>query len=347
MGYSIVSLKEFGGPEVLAVETIGEIPEPGDSEVRVKVLACSAAFTDTLIRRGIYPEVRQIPPITPGYDMIGVVDKLGDGVTHLAVGEKVAELTITGSYSEYMILEADRLIPVPDGLDDVEAIALILSYVTAHQMLTRVAKVQAGDSVLIHGAGGVVGQALVQLGAVLGLKMYGTASLSQHEALRERGCEPIDYKNEDFVRTIRSKEPNGLTAVFDALGRNHFRRSLKVLARTGTLVAYGSYMATSSAELAKDFLMVNVWNLLPWRPSAAFYSIGAWHRQHHNWFKDDLSTLFLWLAQGKIKPSISKTMKLEEAAQAHALLENGQAGGKIVLLVGNPDLPGTGATTIE
>jgi len=334
MPYKTVTLNEFGGPNVLVVENISEIPEPGPGEVRIKVLACSAAYTDTLIRRGIYPDVKQKPPITLGYDMIGIVDRVGDGVSDLAEGDKLAGLSILGSYSEYMILAANKLVRVPGDLDDVEALSLILSYVTAFQMLTRLANVQPGDSVLIHGAGGAVGNALVQLGAAMRLKMYGTASISQHDNLRELGCEPIDYKKDDFVHKMRSYAPQGVNAVFDAVGGDHFKRSLRVLANHGTLVAYGSYNAASSAGLIKDFLLVRFWDLLPWLPSTAFYSIGAWHSKHHDWFREDLSTLFQWLSEGKIRPAISHRMTLEEASKAHELLESGQAKGKIVLLVG-------------
>ncbi|MDI9245360.1 medium chain dehydrogenase/reductase family protein [Marinobacter sp. CHS3-4] len=334
MPYKKVTLYEFGGPDVLKVENIAEIPEPGSGEARVKVLACSAAYTDTLIRRGIYPDVKQKPPITLGYDMIGVVDKVGGGVDNLAEGDKVAELTILGAYSEYMILDAKQLVRVPDGLDDVDALSLILSYVTAFQMLTRLAKVQAGDSVLIHGAGGAVGNALVRLGAAMKLKMYGTASGSHHDRLRDLGCEPIDYKKEDFVLRMKSYAPKGVNAVFDAMGTDHFKRSLKVIANHGTLVAYGSYNSTSSADLIKDFLRVSLWDLLPWLPSTAFYSIGAWHRKHHDWFKEDLLTLFQWLSEGKISPEVSHRMKLEEGLKAHELLDSGQAKGKVVLMIG-------------
>jgi NADPH2:quinone reductase len=334
MSYKKVILSEFGGPDVLVVEKVTEVPEPGPGEVRVKVLACSAAYTDTLIRRGIYPDVKQKPPITLGYDMIGIVDKVGDQVGHLAKGDKVAELTILGSYSEYMVLAAEQLVQVPEDLDDLEALSLILSYVTAFQMLTRLAKVQAGDSVLIHGAGGAVGNALVQLGAAMNLRMYVTASISQHDHLRNQGCEPIDYKTDDFVLRMKSYEPKGVNAVFDSLGGDHFKRSLKVTADRGTLVAYGSYNAASSAGLIKDFLLVSLWGLLPWLPSTAFYSIGGWHNKHHDWFKEDLLTLFKWLSERKISPVVSQKMKLEEASRAHGLLDSGQAKGKIVLMVG-------------
>ncbi|MDX1818726.1 MAG: medium chain dehydrogenase/reductase family protein [Marinobacter sp.] len=334
MTYKAVILTAFGGPDVLQVESINELPEPEEGEVRIRVLACSASYTDTLIRRGIYPDVSEQPPFIPGYDMVGVVDKPGSGVTSVAVGDKVAALTITGAYAEYVVLPADQLVRVPQNVDDAEAVSLILTYVAAYQMLTRSAQVKEGDAVLIHGAGGAVGSALLQLGALLKLRMYGTASKSQHEWLRRSGCEPIDYRKDDFVGTIRAKEPEGLDAVFDGIGGNNLKRSVKVLGKKGRLVAYGSYNATSSKDLVRDFLRVNLWNILPWRPSATFYSIGAWHRQHLDWFKQDLTTLLDWLAEGTITPFISRKMALEEVSAAHELLDKGAAGGKIVLRVG-------------
>ena len=333
MGYKCISLRKFGGPEVLEVEKRETEPDPQKGEVRIKVLATSAAYTDTLIRRGIYPDVKEKPPIVPGHDMVGVVDKLGDGVTEFAEGEKVAELTTIGAYSEYMTLPAARLVPVPDDVDHAEAVSLILTFVTAYQMLTRMAKLTSGQSVLIHGACGAVGNALVQLGSILKLKMYGTASKSQHGYLREFGCVPIDYESEDFVREVGKRERNGVDAVFDPIGGENFRRSLKTLGKGGKLVAFGSYNAGSGLELIVDFLRVKVWNITPWLPATTFYSIGAWHKKRHSWFREDLTKLFQWLSEGKIKPAVRKKMKLEEAAVAHELVENNRVKGKIVLLV--------------
>lgn len=333
MEYKFISINRFGGPEVLEVEKRKSAPEPQQGEVRIKVLATSAAFTDTLIRRGIYPDIKDKPPIIPGYDMVGVVDKIGDGVTKYIEGDKVAELTIIGAYSEYMILSAARLIPVPDEVDPAEAVSLILTYTTAYQMLTRAAKVKPGQTILIHGASGAVGSALLQLGSILDLKMYGTASKSQHEFLREFGCVPIDYKNEDFVQEIGKVENNGINAVFDPIGGDNFKRSLKVIGKNGKLVAFGSFYAGSRMDLIVDFLRVKIWNMIPWLPSTIFYSIGDWHKKHHQWFQQDLAKLFQWLSEGKIKPTISRKMKLEEAATAHQLIENGGIKGKIILLV--------------
>lgn len=332
MKYKFIRLKKFGGPEVLEVETKNGLPEPQKGEVRVKVLATSAAFTDTLIRRGIYPDVKEKPPITPGYDMVGIVDKLGEGVAELKIGQRVAELTITGAYAEYITINAAQLIPVPKELDAAEAVSLILSYVTAYQMLTRSASLRTEEAILIHGAGGAVGSALIQLGSVLGLKMYGTASKPQHDSLREFDCYPIDYRNEDFEEVINQHEKKGLMAVFDPIGGENFKRSMKVLNPRGKLIAYGSYNADSKMELIKDFLRVKIWNMLPWKPSTSFYSIGALHKKHHEWFKADLTKLFELLLEGKIQPNIAQKMNLEEASKAHELLEKGGINGKIVLL---------------
>src|SRR6266852_1644597 len=168
--------------------------------------------------------------------MVGVVDQLGAGVTHLKLGQRVADLTVIGAYSEYLCLPASRLTPVPEGLDPAEAVSLVLSYVTAYQMLHRVAKVEPGQRILIHGAGGAVGEAMLQLGKLLDLEIYGTASKSKHELVKRLGATPIDYQREDFVERVRSLTGDGVDAAFDPIGGDNFKRSFSVLRRGGKLV---------------------------------------------------------------------------------------------------------------
>ncbi len=333
MSYQFILIEKFGGPEVLTLKESALLPDPDKNKVRIKVLATSAAFTDTLIRRGIYPDVRDQPPITPGYDMIGLVDKVGEYAGSWEEGEMVAALTVTGAYSQYMVLPSDQLVKVPKSIPAAEGVSLILSYVTAYQMLTRSAKVKAGNKVLIHGAGGAVGSALVQVGKTLGLKMYCTASKNQEELLKESGCHFIDYKSNDFAQKLQQLEPEGLDAVFDPFGGANFTKSLKVLQKSGILVAYGSYNASSKFGLIKDFLRTKLWNLLPWMPNTTFYSIGDWHKKHFDWFKEDLDILFNWYLDGQLKPIIAKKMKLSEAPIAHRLIEKGGLMGKIVLIM--------------
>ncbi|MBT3712217.1 MAG: alcohol dehydrogenase catalytic domain-containing protein, partial [Anaerolineae bacterium] len=156
MSYKKVVLNEFGGPEVLQVVEEANLPEPGAGEVRIKILAASATFTDTMVRKGIYFGFKETPPLSPGYDMVGIVDKVGSGVSGLTPGLLVADLIVYGAYTEYMLRPADSLVPVPAELDPAEAVSMVLSYVSAYQMLHRVAKVKRGQSILVHGAGGAV-----------------------------------------------------------------------------------------------------------------------------------------------------------------------------------------------
>jgi NADPH:quinone reductase-like Zn-dependent oxidoreductase len=335
MSYKRVIMSRFGGPEVLEVVEESALPEPMPGEVRIKVLATSAAFTDVMIRKGKYPDVKQKPPFSLGYDMIGMVDKLGEGASRFKVGQRVADLTIIGAYSEYLCLPESRLTPVPDSLDPAEAVSLILSYVTAYQMLRRTAKVKPNQRILVHGAGGAVGTAMLQLGKWLGLDMYGTASKSKHELVSGLEATPIDYRNEDVGRRIRDLTGDGVDAAFDPIGGDSFKRSFHVLRRGGTLVAYGIYNAVmgKGGSIPMDFLRLKLWNLFPNGRSATFYSIAALRQKHEEWFSEDLTTLFDLLEQGKIKPIIAARMPLTEVVHAHERIENAEVQGKIVLMV--------------
>ncbi len=227
MSYKKVILNEFGGPQVLQVVEEAALPEPEAGDVRIKVLVASATFTDTMVRKGIYYGFKETPPLSPGYDMVGAVDKLGAGVTGIEIGQMVADLTVFGAYTEYMLRLADSPVPVPAGLDPAEAVSMVLSYVTAYQMLHRIAKVQRGQKILVHGAGGAVGTALLELGALLDLEMYGTASKTKHELVKSLGGTPIDYKSEDFL--VKMEAIGGVDAAFDAIGGDNFKRSFESL----------------------------------------------------------------------------------------------------------------------
>ncbi|NOY55553.1 MAG: zinc-binding dehydrogenase [Actinobacteria bacterium] len=335
MGYRRVVITEFGGPDVLEVVEEAVLPEPGPGEVRVKVQATSACFTDTMVRKGVYYGLKQKPPFSPGYDLVGVVDKLGEDVTKFEVGEAVADLTVWGAYAEYICRSERSLVPVPAGLDPSEAVSLVLSYVTAHQMLHRSAHMQRGQSILVHAAGGAVGTALLQLGRLAGLQMYGTASEPKHDLVAELGATPIDYRSEDFVARVRALTGQGVDAVFDAIGGDNFKRSLASLGPGGKLVAYGFYDSAMGrgGSVPLEFMRVVLWNFLPNRRSTAFYQIGALRKKHPDWFREDLTALFDLLVQGKIRPVIAKRMELEEAAQAHRLVEQAAVQGRIVLVV--------------
>jgi NADPH:quinone reductase-like Zn-dependent oxidoreductase len=333
MNYKKIILNEFGGPEVLKLVTKTTLPEPGENEVRIKILAASATFTDTMVRKGVYYGFKETPPLSPGYDMVGLVDKLGGNVEGLEIGQMVADLTVWGAYTEYMIRPADSLVNVPTNLDPAEAVSMVLSYLTAYQMLHRVAKVQPGQRILVHGAGGAVGTALLELGKLVDLKMIGTASKSKHELVNKLGATPVDYNTEDFVDVVQKL--GGVDAAFDAVSGENFKRSFNALKKGGILIPYGFYDQAMGrgGNVAIDFIKVALWDKLPNGKRTSFYSIGDLRKKHPDWFREDLAALFKLLKEGKIKPSIEQRMQLEDALKAHELIEQAAVKGRIVLMM--------------
>src|SRR5215208_3242842 len=229
MIYKSVIVTKRGCPEVLQVIE-NNLREPSAQEVRIKVLAAPICLPDVTARYGQTPFCPKVP-FTPGYAVIGTIDATGNDVTDIETGDRVAALTAFGGYAEYIYWDAERLIPVPNFLDPAKAIPLILNYIVAYQMMHRSARVKAGDKVLIIGASGGIGTALLQLGKLADLKMYGIASKSKHAILKEYGAIPIDYRTQGFVEVIRQAEPQGLDAVLDGMGGEYFGRSYSLLRR--------------------------------------------------------------------------------------------------------------------
>lgn len=234
-----IIVTHYGGPDALQLLE-EECPEPKRGEVRVRVLAAGVSLPDVMAREGIHPETPSVP-FTPGWDLIGTVDRVGQGVTEIVPGQIVAAMPISGAYAEFVCLPQRELIPVPSGLDAAEGVSLILNYITAHQMLHRSAKVRSGQRLLIHGASGGVGTALLQLGRLVGLEMYGTCSSRGAAAVSELGGIPIDYQQQDFVMEMQSLTNPGADVVFDSMGGAHIWRSRKALRRGGKVVALWTY----------------------------------------------------------------------------------------------------------
>ena len=229
-----------GGPEVLEV-VVEDVPEPGPDEIRVKTVAAGVSGYDVMLRRHWFPG--QKLPYTPGEDVVGLVDKLGAGVTGLEVGQRVALWTFgdAGGYAEYVVQPAVRAVPVPTDLDAVDAVALIVNYLTASLAMNQMAGVQPGERMLVHGAAGGVGSALVQLGTQAGLGVYGTASEYNHDLVESLGAVPIDYRNHDFVAKIRDLTADGVDVVFDVIGGGRqLWRSSRVLRKGGRLIMLGN-----------------------------------------------------------------------------------------------------------
>jgi len=344
MRHTRIIVTRYGGPEELrAVEE--ECPEPNGGEVRVRVLAAGVALPDLMMREGIHPETPSLP-FTPGWDLVGVVERLGKGVSGIEPGQIVAALPIHGAYAELVCLPHRELVPVPSGLDPAEGVSLVLNYITAYQMLHRSARVKPGQRVLIHGASGGVGTALLQLGRLGGLKMYGTCSSHGASAVSELGGIPIDYRQLDFVQEIRRLTHEGVDVVFDSIGGAHIWRSRKALRPGGRVVAYGLTGMLREGRLASGrpgrrhrFRGVAIFGvyiaggwLLPGRKRVTPYSIQWLKRIRPAWFRQDLIALFDLLQQKKITPLVAKRFPLAEARDAHELLGSGGVTGKIVLV---------------
>jgi NADPH:quinone reductase len=344
MKHTRIIVTQYGGPDALQVLE-EEYPEPRHGEVRVRVLAAGVSLPDLLMREGVHPETPPLP-FTPGWDLIGVVDRLGDGVSGLEPGQIVAALPISGAYAEFVCLSESELVPVPPGLDPAEAVSLILNYVTAYQMLHRSVKVRQGQRVLIHGAAGGVGSALLQLGRLAALETYGTCSSRGAATVSDLGGIPIDYQHQDFVEEIRRLTSEGVDAVFDSIGGTHIWRSRKALRPGGTVVAYGLTSSLHEGRLASGrsggrhrlhgipifgLYIIGSW-LLPGRKRVVPYSIQWLKRVRPALFRQDLIALLDLLHKQKIKPLIAHRFPLVEARQAHELLGKGGVIGKIVLI---------------
>jgi NADPH:quinone reductase-like Zn-dependent oxidoreductase len=336
MSWIHIDLIEFGGPEKLKVieETI--LPEPKEKEIRVKVLTAGTGFTDTVIRQGQYVDVKEKPPFTLGYDWFGVIDKVGEGVEGFKQGDFVADMPVIGGYTQYLCVKADQVVKCPAELNPAEAVCMILSYGTAYQMLTRECKLEKGDKILVHAAGGAVGTALLELARMMGLEVYGTASKAKHDIVRSFGATPIDYKNEDFVERTMALSNGGVQAVFDTIGGKNWQRSYQCLTKGGKLVGFGALQVTTGEEKVPSLLwgffkLLVLWKLLPNGKSSSFYNIQHRRDKNLNEFKGDIQTLMHWLKQGKLKPAVANIVPLEKAAEVHALIDSAQIAGKVVL----------------
>ena len=344
MKHTRIIVTHYGGPDELQLLE-EDCPEPKAGEVRVRVLAAGVSLPDLLMREGVHPETPPVP-FTPGWDLVGVVDRLGDGISVLEPGQIVAALPISGAYAEFVCLPQRELVPVPSGLDPAEAVSLVLNYITAYQMLHRSVKVRKGQRVLIHGAAGGVGSALLQLGRLIGLEMYGTCSPLGASAVSDLGAIPIDYRQVDFVEEIYRLTGEGVDVVFDGIGGTHIWRSRKALRPGGRVVAYGLTGSLSGGRLGSGhsgrrqrFREIRIFGLyiaggwlLPGRKRVVPYSIQWLKRLKPALFRQDLIALLDLLQQQKVKPLIAQRFPLAEARQAHELLGKGGVTGKIVLV---------------
>ena len=344
MSWQHVRISRFGGPDVLELVEETTIPDPGPGEVRIKVLAAGTGFTDSFIRRGRYPDFKGPLPFTPGYDLVGVVEKAGSGVSAPRVGQMVADLCVVGGYAQYAIRPARFLVPVPDGVDVSEAVCIPLAYLTAFQMLTRYRRFSQGETILVIGASGTVGTALLDLARHFGLKAIGTCSAANVATVEKFGAVAIDYRAGDFVAAVRKLTAGrtggaGVDAAFDAIGGSHFARSFACLAPGGILIGYGSQTMAIGHEniiaAGLGLVRLKLWGALSalfHGRHARWYSITDRRVSHPEEFKSDMAALFELLRSGAIHPVVVGREPLAAAKDVHARIDAGGFGGKIVLL---------------
>jgi NADPH2:quinone reductase len=336
MTYQRVVITRFGGPDVLRLIE-DRLPDPAPGEVRLRVEAAGVGYTDIAQRVGVYPTAPRLP-FTPGYDVTGVIDAVGPDVSGVQPGQTVVALVYNGvgGYSQYLNLPAASVVPAPAQLDPAARVAIVTNYLTAYQMLHRLARIRLGERILIHSAGGGVGTALLQLGQLAKQEMYGTASAGKFELLRHYGATPIDYQREDFVARVRELTGDGVDVAFDAIGGRHYRRSFATLRNGGRLIGYGLQAALpGGARQASAFVgallrmpRYSPFGLLPSSRGVFGYGVNT----RPDWHPEDLAILVRLLGEGKIAPHIAARLPLAEAAQAHDLLGRGGVQGKIVLL---------------
>ena len=326
-----VVVSQHGGPEVLQVRE-EDLPKPGDGEVRLTVLTAGVSGYDLMHRRsGRLPGTPKVP-FTLGIDVVGTIDEIGPGVSGLELGARVAAgpLEDFGGYSEFMCVSADLLVPVPDGVDSAEAVCVVVDYLTADVMLHQAAKVRNGESVLVQGAAGGVGTALLELGRLADLDMYGTASQHNLELVSALGATPIDYQTDDFVARIRELTGEGVDVVFDPIGgARQLWRSYQALRKGGRLVWFG-VAATAKyglrvipASLATRLFLA----LIPDGKRAPMSpDVGKTDQ------RERLAALLDLVKTGEIKPVVTERVPLAEAARAHEIVESGGHAGKVVLV---------------
>jgi NADPH:quinone reductase-like Zn-dependent oxidoreductase len=334
-----VVIPRHGGPDVLELREAPD-PTPGEGEVRIAVAAAGVNFADVMARLGLYPDAPR-PPLVAGYEVAGIVDAAGRGVTRVREGDRVIALTRFGGYATSVVVPeafafATRAVP-----SDAEAAALPVNYLTALIALYRIANVTAGETVLIHGAGGGVGIAAIQLARLRRAVIIGTASAAKHDSLRGFGVDHIiDRHAGDVAAEVRRITKNrGVDVILDPIGGKSFKTSYRLLAPLGRLVLYG-VSAVAPGERRSWWRAGRAMLQMPsFKPTSLMgHNRGVFglnlahlwneHRQLESW----MQLLLLELEGGRLQPIVSRTFPLERAADAHRFMQSRANVGKVVLI---------------
>jgi len=333
-----VVIVRHGGPDELKTRDLPD-PVPGDGEIRIAVRAAGVNFADVMARLGLYPDAPK-PPVVVGYEVSGGVDAVGGGVTTHRVGDRVVALTRFGGYADRVVVPAAFAFPIPDGLDCATAAAIPVNYLTALIALYRMANVTAGETVLIHGAGGGVGIAATQLSRLRGATIIGTASAAKHDAIREHGVRhAIDYRTADVVVEVRRlTNGRGVDVVLDPIGGRSFADSYRLLAPLGRLVMYGVSSIAPGERRSVWRALTTIVRMPRFTPlslmnrNRGVFGLNVGHLWDERRQLGDAMTLLLKeVGAGRLHPVVSRTFPLEQAADAHRFMQSRGNVGKIVL----------------
>jgi NADPH:quinone reductase-like Zn-dependent oxidoreductase len=328
-----------GGVEVLKVQDAPD-PKPAKGEVVVQVKAAGLNFADILARQGLYPDGPKKPCVM-GYEVAGVIEAVGEDVDPQLSGQAVVAMTRFRGQAEKVAIAANQLFPKPDSLSFEEAAAIPVNYLTAFALLEVVGSLHAGESVLIHNAGGGVGLAAIDIAKKIGATTYGTASPGKHEFLRNRGLDhPIDYRNEDWLPVLKQlTEGRGVDLVIDPIGGSHWKKSYAALRHTGRLGMFG--VSTASANGLKGKLkMIKAAAQMP-----RFHPIGLINKNRgvfglnlgHMWHEPEkvatwMKAILEGVSEGWVRPHVDKAFPFAQAGDAHSYMEARKNIGKVVLI---------------
>ncbi len=305
------------------------IEAPKKGAVQIKILASGFSWADVMMRFDMYPAMPKFP-FVQGYDIVGEVIEMGEGVSEDYQGKRVAALLQWGGHSQYINLSTEKLIEIPSSLNPYQVECLPLNYITAYQVLTRSAKVKENNTILVHGAAGGVGTAILQLAKVMNIKAYGTASTTKQDIIRENGGFAIDYKTEDFEKIIKEKEPNGIDAVFDIGGKDTYNKSGRLLKSKGAHIMYGLIDMGSKMGFLVHIIKLNFKNIFT-SQTGKFYSVKGQYDKSFDEYKSDFLQLVKLLEGKKINPIVAKVISLDEVSNTHKEFEAHKFIGKVIV----------------
>jgi NADPH2:quinone reductase len=318
-----IIVKQLGGPEQMELVD-APIPTPGPGQAQVKIEATGVNFIDVYFRIGLY---KADIPVTLGQEAAGTVTAIGEGVTEVAVGDRVAYAMTRGSYAEYAVAPAWQMIKIPDHVDTRTAAAAMLQGMTAHYLTHSTFPLKAGDTCLVHAAAGGAGRLVVQMAKMLGARVFGTVSTeAKAELTKAAGCdEVIFYTRQDFVAEVkRLTDGRGVDVIYDSVGQSTFPKGLDALRARGMMVLFGQ---SSGAVAPFDPLLLNQkGSLFVTRPTLAHYCAT---REELLWRAGDV---LKWVESGSLQVRIDRTYALADAAQAHRDLEGRGTAGKLLLI---------------